>query len=156
MTYDKLRQRYLKAHGKLKEPRQGFSSLHPSLWLAYSMGIVRGFTDLGTYVNKSGDHGWDDVHRQALAFDLGRKDRFLNRGYNYVKARRLAKLYVRNHKALSINYVILGMRIWSRSWDKARQGPKAWNPELGWHRYDGDTSHMFHLHVSGVDPNPEA
>ena len=147
MTYEQLRTRYQKVHKKLVKPVQGWSSLDSTLWLAYSMGRVRGFTDLGTYVNKAGDHG---IGPPAFAFDLGRKDRFLNRGYNYLKAQRLAKLYVRHHKALSINYVILGMRIWSRSWDKAKRGPKAWNPELGWHRYDGNTSHMFHIHVSGV------
>ena len=149
MTYDKLRKRYLKKHKKLKEPRQGFSSLHNSLWLAYSMGIVRGFTDLGTYVDKPGSHGWNDAKRMAAAFDLGRKDRFLFRGWNYIKARRLVRLYVKHHEALGIEYVILGMKIWSRREWKENRGPKAWSKELGWHRYQGDTSHMFHVHVEG-------
>lgn len=151
--YGVLLRRYIKKHKRLVEPRQGWGSLHPSLRLAYSMGRQRGFTDLGTYANKAGDHGWDDRHRMGLAFDLGRKDRFLFRGWNYLKARNLAKLYVKEHKALGINYVILGMRIWSRSWARARRGPKAWSPDRGWHRYQGDTSHMFHVHVSGVDPH---
>ena len=151
-SYNELRRRYLKRHRKLIEPRQGFDSLHSSLWLAYSMGIARKFTDLGTYVDKAGDHGWDDRRRMSLAFDLGRKDRFFNRGWNYLNARRLVLLYVKHHKALSINYVILGMRIWSRSWAKAKKGPKAWSPDRGWHEYTGDTSHMFHIHVSGVNP----
>ena len=150
MTYDQLRKRYLKKHKKLVQPRQGWGSLHASLWLAYSLGRVRGFTDLGTYVNKSGDHGWDDRRNMAAAFDLGRKDRFLNRGWNYAKARRLVKLYVKHHKALEIEYVILGMRIWSRSWLNSKKKPKAWSVELGWHEYQGDTSHMFHIHVSGA------
>lgn len=149
MTYQQLLKRYKKKHKQLKQPRQGWDSLHPSLHLAYSMGIVRKFTDLGTYVNKSGDHGWDDRNRMAAAFDLGRKDRFLFRGWNYLKARRLVKLYVKHHKALGIEYVILGMRIWSRSWLNAKKKPKAWSVELGWHEYQGDTSHMFHIHVSG-------
>ena len=147
MTYGELRRRYLRKHKHFVEPRQGFDSLHESLHLAYSMGRKRGFTDLGTYVNKPGDHGWDDRRRMALAFDLGRKDRFLNRGWNYLKARRLCKLYVKHHKALNIEYVILGMRIWSR-WGAT---VKAWDKDNGWHPYGGDTSHMFHIHVSGSD-----
>ena len=137
MTYDQLFRRYRKKHGKLVEPRQGFDSLHKSLHLAYSMGRVRGFTDLGTYVDKPGDHG---VGPPCYAFDLGRKDRFLFKGWDYLKARRLALLYVKEHEALGINYVILGQRIWSRS-------KPYWHPLT-----TGDTSHSFHLHVSGMSP----
>jgi hypothetical protein len=133
--YPELLARYRKKHGKLVEPVQGFGSLHGSLHLAYSMGRQRGFTDLGTYVNKPGDHGWNDKDRMAAAFDLGREDRFLFKGWNYVKARRLAKLYVREHRSLGIEYVILGRRIWSRT--------------NGWHSYTHDSSHDFHIHVSG-------
>lgn len=136
MTYTELRNRYLAKHKRLVEPRQGFASLHRSLWLAYSIGRVRGYTDLGTYVNKAGDHGWDDAHRMAAAFDLGRKDRFYNRGWNYLKARRLAKFYWENHEALGIEYVILGDKIISRE-------------RPYWHYYGPDTSHFFHIHVSG-------
>ena len=133
MTYKELLARYRNTHGKLVEPKQGWTSLHSDLWLAYSMGRVRGFTDLGTYANKPGDHGfWP-----AWAFDLGRNDRFYNKGWNYLKARRLAKLYVEHHEALNVNYVILGMKIWSRS-------KPYWHPLT-----TGDTSHMFHIHVSG-------
>ena len=134
-TRKELARAYTKKHGKLIEPTQGFGSLHQSLWLAYSIGRVRGYTDLGTYVNKPGDHGWDDLHRRAMAFDLGRKDRFLNKGFGYLKAQHLFWFYVRNHAALDIEYVILGMKIWSR--------------ERGFHLYGGDNSHMFHMHVSG-------
>lgn len=116
-------------------PRQGWSSLSKSLHLAYSMGRQRGFTDLGTYANKPGDHG---IGPPCYAFDLGRKDRFYNRGWNYLKARRLAKLYVAEHDALHINYVILGRRIWSRE-------RPYWHPLT-----TGDTSHDFHIHVSGT------
>ena len=140
MTYAELFARYRRKHKRLVEPRQGFDSLHDSLWLAYSMGRKRGFTDLGTYVNKPGDHGWDDGRRMALAFDLGREDRFLFKGWGYLKARRLAQLYVKEHKGLNINYVILGRRIWSRS-------RPYWHPLT-----TGDTSHDFHIHVSGVGP----
>jgi hypothetical protein len=132
VTHAELLARYRKAHGALVEPVQGFGSLDPSLHLAYSIGRVRGFTDLGTYVDKPGDHG---IGPPCFAFDLGRKDRFLMKGWSYLKARRLARLYVREHLGLSIEYVILGNRIWSR--------------ERGWHSYDRDRSHYFHLHVSG-------
>lgn len=134
MTYGELLARYKRKHKYLVEPRQGFDSLHESLHLAYSMGRKRGFTDLGTYANKPGDHGY----RPAYAFDLGRYNRFYNKGWNYLVARRLANLYVKHHKALNINYVILGKRIWSRRYPY-------------WHALGtGDTSHMWHIHVSGV------
>lgn len=134
MTYAELFHRYRKKHGKLVEPRQGFHSLHSDLWLAYSMGRKRGFTDLGTYAAKPGDHGY----WPSYAFDLGRNNRFYNRGWNYLVARRLAKLYIKEREALGINYVILGRRIWSRA-------------KPYWHKLGtGDTSHDWHLHVSGV------
>jgi len=148
-NYGVLRARYIKKHKALVKPNQGWGSLHSSLHLAYSMGRKRGFTDLGTFVAKPGDHGWDRRRSMAAAFDLGSKDRFYNRGWNYLKARKLALLYVENNEALNIEYVILGMRIWSRSWARARRGPKAWSKDRGWHEYEGDTSHMFHIHVSG-------
>ena len=133
MTHGELLRRYQLKHGKLVEPKQGWASLHNNLVLAYSMGRKRGFSDLGTYANKPGDHGY----WPAWAFDLGRKDRFLFKGWGYIKARRLAALYVKNYKALNINYVILGRRIWSRKYPY-------------WHRLmTGDTSHDFHIHVSG-------
>ena len=128
MTYAELLRRYRAKHGKLVAP----DSLQPDLHLAFSMGMKRGFTNLGTYGRKPGDHGY----YPSWAFDLGREDRFLFKGWGYLKARNLAKLYVENHKALHIEYVILGMRIWSRS-------------RPYWHDYGGDRSHMFHIHVSG-------
>lgn len=134
MTYDQLFARYKRKHKRLVEPKQGFHSLDSDLWLAYSMGRRRGFTDLGTYANKPGDHGkWP-----AKAFDLGRNNRFYNRGWNYLVARRLCQMYVKYHRPLNINYVILGRRIWSRS-------RPYWHPLT-----TGDTSHDWHIHVSGV------
>lgn len=132
MTYAHLLDRYRAKHHRFVEPLQGFESLHPSLWLAYSMGRKRGFTDLGTHANKPGDHGF----YPSLAFDLGRKNRFFFKGWNYLVARRLAKFYWENHEALHIDYVILGDRIISRE--------RPW-----WHPFTRDTSHMFHIHVSG-------
>lgn len=134
VPYPVLLRRYKDKHKALVEPNQGWGSLHRSLWLAYSMGRARGFTDLGTYVDKPGDHG---IGPPCFAFDLGRKDRFLLKGWDYLKARRLAKLYWTHRQALNINYVILGRRIISR------QIPY-------WHAYTRDDSHMFHMHVSGV------
>ena len=119
---------------KLVKPRQGWTSLHASLWKAYSIGINRGYLDLGTYVDKPGDHG---IGPPAYAFDLGRKDRFLFKGWDYIKARRLAKFYWENHIPLHINYVILGRKVISRK-----------TPH--WHAFDRDSSHMFHIHVSGI------
>jgi hypothetical protein len=139
VTYAQLLKKYHSKHGKLVEPVQGFDSLSKTLWLAYSMGRSRGFTDLGTYVNKPGDHG---VGPPCFAFDLGRKNRFFFKGWNFLAARSLAKLYVQEHKALKINYVILGDKIWSR------QKPY-------WHHYGPDRSHFFHIHVSGIHATQE-
>lgn len=131
-----IRQTYLKKHKKLVEPKQGFRSLDPSLHLAYSIARVRGYTDLGTYANKPGDHGkWP-----ALAFDIGRKDRFYNKGWNYLKARRLARFYWKNRNELAINYVILGNKIISRQYPY-------------WRPFTRDTSHFWHIHVSGTGGN---
>lgn len=137
MTYKELLARYTKKHGKLHTSK----NLDKSLWLAWSMGLERGFTDLGTYNPKSllpsgakSDHA---LGPPCFAFDLGRKNRFFFKGFQYLTARRLFKLYVAEHQALSINYVILGKKIWSR--------------EKGFHDYsDSDGSHAFHIHVSGV------
>lgn len=134
MTYRDLLQRYRRKHGHLVKPNQGWDSLDKSLWLAYSIGRKRAFTDLGTYVNKAGDHG---IGPPCFAFDLGRVNRFYNKGWNYLVARRLALFYVKEHESLGINYVILGQRIWSRE-------------RPYWHALTtGDTSHSFHIHVSG-------
>lgn len=116
----------------LIEPRQGFSSLDSSLHEAFSEGRRRDFTDLGTFVRKPGDHG---IGPPCFAFDLGHKSRFNFLGWGYLKARRLALWYVKHHGRLNIEYVILGRRIWSRT--------------FGWHAYTRDASHDFHLHVSG-------
>jgi len=141
-TRAELMAAYKEKHGPLVKPRQGFDSLAPVLWLAYSMGIQRGFTDLGTYVAKALDHGGTDTHRgpPAWAFDLGRKNRFLFRGWDYLVARRFARFLWENHRALGIEYVILGNKIASRE-----KGD--WHPFL-----DSSGSHSFHIHVSGHWP----
>lgn len=138
-AYDEVAAQRVQAYAdslapKLVEPNQGWGSLHESLWEAYSIGRDRNFTDLGTYVDKPGDHG---VGPPCYAFDLGRPDRFLSKGWDYLLARRLALYYVANFERLSVEYVILGQRIWSR--DKPY-----WHPLT-----TGDTSHAYHLHISG-------
>jgi hypothetical protein len=139
LTYSQLLARYREKHGALIKPTQGWDSLADDLWLAYSMGRVRGFTDLGTYNPgsrlPSGAKG-DHAYYPAWAFDLGRKDRFLLKGWDYLVAQSLAKLYVENYRALNIEYVILGTKIWSRA-------------KPYWHPYTGDSSHQWHMHVSG-------
>jgi hypothetical protein len=139
-TYAELFARYRAKHGKLVEPKQGFHSLHQELWLAYSIGRAHGFLDLGTYNPNSllpGGGKSDHAYLPAYAFDLGRNNRFFNKGWNYLVARRMARFYVREHQALNINYVILGDHIWSRE-------------KPYWHYYGPDRSHFFHIHVSGV------
>jgi hypothetical protein len=134
MTYADLLLRYRKKHGKLVAP----DSLQPALHLAFSMGMKRGFTNLGTYANKPGDHGY----YPSWAFDLGRKNRFFFKGWDYLVARRFALFLWENHLALHIEYVILGRRIISRS-------RPYWHALNDPHDPTPDTSHDFHIHVSG-------
>lgn len=141
MTYSKLLKRYMKKHKHLVEPRQGFDSLCDELHLAYSMGRKRGFTDLGTYVNKPLDHGGLPWRRRppAWAFDLGRKNgRFWYRAWGKMMAWRYVRLLKKYHKPLNVEYVIYRNRIWSR--------------KNGWRYYGPDTSHFWHIHVSGHWP----
>lgn len=136
MTYTQLLDRYLRKHKRLVEPRQGFGSLHSSLHLAYSMGRKRGFTDLGTYVDKPLDHGWNDKLRMSRAFDLGRADKtFWQRQWGQLMTWRYVRLLIKEHVALGIDYVIYRDKIWSR--------------RRGWHYYGPDRSHFWHIHVSG-------
>jgi hypothetical protein len=141
MTYWDLLDQYKKKHRFLVEPRQGFDSLADELWLAYSMGRKRGFTDLGTYVDKPLDHGGTPWARRppAWAFDLGRKpSSFWYSAWGRLMAWRYVRLLVKYHKELHIEYVIYRDRIWSRS--------------KGWNSYGPDKSHFYHIHVSGHWP----
>jgi hypothetical protein len=141
-SYVQLRERYLKKHGRLVKPVQGWESLAMSLWLPYSMGIKRGYYDVGTYVNKPGDHGGTrtERHPPAWAFDLRRKGWLGRFGWGYRNARKLANFYWKHHKALSIEYVIVGRQVISRE--------KPYWHDLG----NPDTSHDWHIHVSGHWP----
>lgn len=134
MTYQELLARYRAKHGALIRP----ASLQSSLHLAYSMGIKRSFTDLGTYNPASrlpSGAKSDHAYYPAWAFDLGRPGWKGLWGFGYFAAKRLANLYVENAYALNIEYVIVGRRIWSRL--------------RGWQPYQADPSHDWHIHVSG-------
>lgn len=134
MTYSQLLDRHRKKHGKLLRP----PSLQPSLHLAYSMAMKRSFRDLGTYNPRStlpGGGKSDHAYYPAWAFDLGRPGWRGLWGFGFVAANRFANLLAANAYALGIEYVIVGRRIWSRS--------------KGWHAYDADRSHDWHIHVSG-------
>jgi hypothetical protein len=138
--YAKLLAQYKAKHGALVRPVQGWHSLNSRLWLAYSSGIKRGYYDVGTYANKKGDHSWGDRNGQpgqALAFDIRRKGWLGRFGWGFTNAKRLAQWYWDNRVALNIDYVIVGRKIISRE-----------NPV--WHDYTRDTSHDWHIHVSGV------
>jgi hypothetical protein len=128
-SYTTLLNNYRAKHGKLVQP----VSLHPSLHLAFSMGLARSFYSVGTYADKPLDHGY----WPASAFDLRRKGWVGTWGFGFLAANKLAKLYWEHHEALGIKYIIVGRKIISVA-----------NPT--WRRYDSDRSHDWHIHVSGV------
>lgn len=115
---------------KLVEPKQGWGSLHRSLWPAYSIGRRAGFSDLGTYNSLSrlpSGRPSDHAVYPAMAFDLGIDP---DTGWNNIKARYYVQKIVR---LVEVEYVILGNRIWvNRGW--------------GTYRFGG---HLNHVHVSG-------
>jgi len=140
MTHEALRKQYLAKHKTLVRPRQGWTSLHSKLWLAYSMVAKRGYYDVGTYANKPGDHSWGNRNGApglALAFDMRRKSWVSRLGWGFRNARKTAEWLWENHVALNIDYVIVGRQIISRS-------KPYWHPLT-----TGDTSHDWHIHVSG-------
>ena len=144
MTYAQRLARYREKHGRLVAPKQGWESLYPSLWLAYSVSVKRGWYDVGTYAAKPGDHSWGDRHGEpgaALAFDLRRKGWVGRFGWGWMAARRHARFLWSEHEAFGIDYVIVGRKYVSR-----KSGGK-WVPLT-----TGDTSHDWHIHVSGWVP----
>lgn len=116
---------------KLVEPRQGFGSLHRSLWEAYSIGRNAGLTDLGTHNPASrlpSGRPSDHAVYPAYAFDLGIPS---SRGFDDP----VGRAYVNRIAGRpEVEYIILGNRIYSRG---------AWRP----YTYGG---HETHAHVSGV------
>lgn len=142
-TYQQLQQQYTAKHGKLVVPKQGLQSLHYPLWLAYSSVIKRGYYDVGTYAVKAGYHSWGDRNGYpgtALAFDVRRKGWLGRFGWGYRNAQKTAQWLWDNRVALNINYVIVGNKIISRE-------------KPYWHSYTRDSSHDWHIHVSGYQWN---
>lgn len=140
-SYAELLRQYRAKHGTFKVPKQGLASLHPNLYLAFSNVVVRGYYDVGTYANKPGDHSWGDRHGKpgvALAFDMRRKGWLGRFGWGYRNAQNTAQWLWDNHVALNIDYVIVGRKLISRA-------KPYWHPLT-----TGDTSHDWHIHVSGV------
>lgn len=132
-AYQLLREYSAAMAPKLVEPNQGFSSLHSSLWKAYSLGRSMGLSDLGTYNPAStlpGGGPSDHSVYPAYAFDLGIEP---DTGWDNEVARRFA-LAATNDPA--VEYVILGDRIWT-------------NDGRGWHTYYSG-GHLNHVHVSGI------
>jgi hypothetical protein len=129
-----LMNEYRDAHRRpeLVEPRQGFDSLHKSLWEAYSIGRLAGLTDLGTHNPAStlpGGGPSDHSVYPAYAFDLGFSPQT---GQRNPTAR---AFFQRMINFPGVEYVILGDLIWSR--------------ERGTHSYTSG-GHLNHVHVSGV------
>ena len=116
----------------LVQPKQGFSSLHKSLWEPYSIGRKMGMSDLGTYnpasLLPSGAPS-DHAVFPAFAFDLGITP---SNGYTNTVGRKFFDLMAGRP---GIHYVILGDKIWST--------------EKGLHDYTAG-GHSNHVHVSGV------
>ncbi len=128
-SYAALLARYKEKHGSLVDDRY----LHPSLALAFSMSIRRSYYSVGTYADKPGDHGY----KRARAFDIRRKGWLGRFGFGWLAAKRWGQKLWDNHEALNIDYVIRGREIISRN-------------KPYWHLLStSDTSHDWHLHVSG-------
>ena len=135
---DSLLERHARLHPpkpKLVEPKQGWSSLHRSLWEPYSIGRNMGLNDLGTYnpastLPNSGGPS-DHAVRPAMAFDLGFSPAT---GFGHPVAYRF---FVKMIEHPAVEYVILGDRIWS--------APRR---SEGIRRYTAG-GHSSHVHVSG-------
>ena len=117
---------------RLIEPRQGWTSLHPSLWTVYSVGRGRfGLTDLGTYNPASRLPGGglsDHAVFPAMAIDFGIDP---DTGWNHLMGRAFVLWAVGRPE---VEYAILGDRIYFG--------------RFSWHRYTAG-GHMNHVHVSG-------
>jgi hypothetical protein len=124
----------------LIEPKQGFSSLHPSLRRVYTMGIALGFTDLGTYNPRSilgsgnlSDHATSvdcatSPSRPAKAIDFGIDP---DTGWQNLEARAFVLAI---YELPVLEYVILGDKICFR--------------EGGIKPYTAG-GHLNHIHASG-------
>lgn len=117
----------------LVEPKQGWHSLHPSLYEVYTIGRNMGLFDLGTYNGASdlpsgapSDHS---VGPPAYAFDLGIDP---DLGYDHDVGRAYFHVCLRKPQ---VEYVILGTKIGYR--------------RTGLIAYYGYGGHSNHVHVSG-------
>jgi hypothetical protein len=139
-AYGRMRYRTFRVPGELPspfplvEPRQGFTSLHPTLYQAYSIGRKMGMSDLGTHNPAStlpgggkSDHAW----WPALAFDLGIDP---DTGFGHPQGRKFFEAMMERPE---IAYVILGNRIWSAK--RASEGIRLYTAG----------GHLNHVHVSG-------
>ena len=99
------------------------------------MAAARSFYSVGFYANKPLDHGY----YPSRAMDLRRKWWVSMTGFGWLVAKRFAQFLWDNHVALNIDYIIVGQKIISRR-----------NPT--WRYYGPDTSHRWHIHVSGYWP----
>jgi len=116
----------------LIEPRQGFDSLHRSLWDIYSVGRRLDLFDLGTYnpdSNLPSGNPSDHAVYPAYAFDLGINPDI---GFEHDLARSFFYIAL---KRPEIEYVILGNRIGYR--------------RTGLVSYYGYGGHENHAHCSG-------
>jgi hypothetical protein len=116
----------------LIEPKQGFDSLHESLWRIYSTGRSMELFDLGTWNPRStlpSGAKSDHAVYPAFAFDLGFDPDI---GWEHDIARAFFHICL---KTSSVEYVILGNRIGYR-----RTGT------IGSY---GSGDHYNHIHVSG-------
>lgn len=94
----------------LVKPKQGFDSLRPDGWAAYTMGRRLGLSDLGTYNPTStlpGGGKSDHAYDPARAFDLG----LTAKG-----TRERARWFYRQMRGRpEVEYVIFERKIWSRA-----------------------------------------
>jgi hypothetical protein len=116
----------------LVEPKQGWHTLHNSLYQIYSIGRQMGLFDLGTY-NPASDlpsgNPSDHSVYPAYAFDLGIDPDI---GYDHDVGRAYFSICMRTP---AVEYVILGTKIGQR--------------RTGLISYYGYGGHQNHVHVSG-------
>lgn len=131
---DMLLHRYRQEQQQLEpvEPRQGWDSLHRSLWPIYSYGRHLGLSDLGTYNPASrlpSGRPSDHAVLPAYACDLGIDP---DTGWDHPAGR---ALFMRAMSDPAVEYVILGNRIGFR----ATQTIRAYTAG----------GHLNHVHISG-------
>jgi hypothetical protein len=131
---DSLLIRYAEDHAEppLVQPKQGWNSLHKSLWPIYSYGRHAGLTDLGTYNPAStlpSGRPSDHAVLPAFACDLGIDP---DTGWYHPAGR---AVFMKAMSDPAVEYVILGNRIGFRS--------------SGTIRTYTSGGHLNHLHISG-------